>query len=472
MLASVSKLLALSSVSVVFFVLNAFGLESVMPTDNVRTYTWWHSGFPTLVDGAPQRRVVETGRYWFMLDTDTLGVARLGSKDTPLNQIPGAELELSIEVNGKSYQYQRSQPISRFYGPRMIESGRFLQRADVRGLIFKAADGTELNAETRFESAAWNDVLGFTFAAEPGLQAITAGDRSFGRVGGGFGLDGTNKLEIPAAEAHTPGAFALAFWVYFPTDFKAQQHSPWLVCYNKHEQAPGNYGLTITPDGTPSARFNLEGGAQSQFSKTPESRHRLRNQQWNHLVISYDNTTYRLFVNGQLALEEKLDATRNAPAGGLTFGGRQDGAEGFDFRGVIDQVHLFNQAIGQPQVTALYKAPAQPLPNLKPKHSWSFRDDIAAQMSQPLEVWHEGKLTMSLKQGERNISVSQALPQSDSVSFLFDPLTFQPVQTSRSGVAAIELGKQQALPVDYDEATGWHQIDLSGITPIPPSGVN
>ncbi|NNM30486.1 MAG: hypothetical protein HKO57_13270, partial [Akkermansiaceae bacterium] len=175
----------------------------LMPRLEDRTSMWWRDGFPTVVEGAAWRRCVETGHYWFMLDTDSLTIPRLGPVTVPLGKLPGAELELKIVVDGTAYRCRTGAEHTRFGGPRLVESGRFFQRADVTDLLFTADDGAHLNVEARFETLAWPDRLGLILAARPGRMPIVAGDRSFGRVRGGYGLDGKSRLEIPAAESHT-----------------------------------------------------------------------------------------------------------------------------------------------------------------------------------------------------------------------------------------------------------------------------
>ena len=99
-----------------------------------------------------------------------------------LGELPGAELSLVLKVDGKRYTCSGSEEWSRFTGPRLIESGRFLQRADVTDLVFLSEAGERLNVEARFETIAWADRLGLVLAARPGLQKIAVGKEAFGRV--------------------------------------------------------------------------------------------------------------------------------------------------------------------------------------------------------------------------------------------------------------------------------------------------
>ncbi len=192
-----------------------------MPRQEDHTHLWWAGGFPAVVESAPWLRVIQTGKFALAMETGTLRIPHLGpvapgggysGTTTPDNSawqaLPPAELELAITVAGKRYRAISAAPWSQFEGPRLIDSGRFFQRVDVTGLRFADSEGNSLDAEARLETVAWPDQLAFVLAARPGVMPIPAGEKAFGRVGGGYGLDGTNHLEIPHRDELEPGTWA------------------------------------------------------------------------------------------------------------------------------------------------------------------------------------------------------------------------------------------------------------------------
>ena len=243
---------------------------ALMPRVGDHTLMYWAEGFPSHTPTAPWRRVVRTGSYAFVLDTETLTIPHFGpippgpdygtaarSEDRAWGSLPPANLSLTVMANGKRYTNIGGAKWSQFGGPRLVDSGRFVQRADVTDLVFAAEDGTKLNVEARFETVAWPDRLALILAARPGALPFTAGEPFFGRVGGGFGLDGANHLEIPHQPELEPEKFTLELWSFIPTDHRASEKTfPWLVCKNAHEQADGNYGLVIL-NGRAQARMNI-----------------------------------------------------------------------------------------------------------------------------------------------------------------------------------------------------------------------
>jgi hypothetical protein len=162
---------------------------AVMPRVEDYTHMWWAQGFPSHTPAAPWTRCIQTGRYAMSLDTETLRIGHLGPVPAGLSytacarvdngvwqSLSAADLALTITANGRIYRCTAGGKWTNFTGPRLIESGRFVQRADVTDLVFTAEDGSRLNVEARFETAAWPDRLGLILAARPGLQPIPAGE--------------------------------------------------------------------------------------------------------------------------------------------------------------------------------------------------------------------------------------------------------------------------------------------------------
>jgi hypothetical protein len=291
--------------------------QALMPQAADYTSMWWAEGFPSHTPAAPWRRMIQTGRYAMALDTETMTIPHFGavpagavyggakgSSNAVVEALPAAGLGLRIDVDGDSYKCTAGGKWSRWAGPRLIESGRFFQRGDVTDLVFATEAGEPLNIEARFETAAWSDRLGLVLAARPGLQPIAPGEAAFGRVAGGFGLDGSNHLEIPHAPELDPEKFTLELWVFVSADYRASTEAwPWLVCKNRNEVTDGNFGILIV-DSKAQARMNI-GGADGENQFTVELRP-LRTDAWNHLAMSYDGESLRLFQNGSMSGERQI----------------------------------------------------------------------------------------------------------------------------------------------------------------------
>ncbi|MFN0080857.1 MAG: LamG domain-containing protein [Prosthecobacter sp.] len=449
----------------------AADLSALMPHAADHTQMWWAEGFPLHTPTAPWLRVIQTGRYAMALNTQTLRVEHLGAVVSLMDdyrRLPAAELALNMSVDGKNYRCTAGGKWSRFTGPRLIESGRFFQRGDVTDLEFKAEDGSRLNVEARFETAAWTDRLGLILAARPGVLPIVAGEQSFGHVGGGFGLDGANHLEIPHSAALDAEQFTMELWAFVPQDYQAGQHSPWLMCRGPHEAANGNMGFMIA-NGQPRAHMNIGGGAANAVVAKTEKRTALKLDAWNHLAMSYDGDTLRLFVNGGIEGETMVGKKRLPCPGALAFGRRQDNTgDGFHFRGVVDEIRFFDRALKPEETRAA----------VKPVLEWTFNAQGKASKTKLRETWKQVAMEIYLTTPKGKLHQRSEQIWTDSkereVSLVLDPVTGTALEVkSPVIVAASEKATGVARAVVYEPSLSWHRINLDGIAPTaPPGGQN
>jgi hypothetical protein len=459
---------------------------------------WWLQGFPGKIGGTPWHRCVRTGRYAFVLDTSSLTIPHLGpldavaygsatrDEDARIAALPAATLELLVQHDGTTYRCTGGSPWNGLSGPRLIESGRFVARADVDGLIFKAEDGRMLDAESRFETVAWPDRLALILAVRAGLEPLPKAAAAFGRVGGGYGFDGTNHLEFKHAPALDPAIFTLECWVYVPDDHAAATKAyPWIICKNFHEQADGNYGISVT-GGTPQARLNIGGGRDNAFSVTSDKA--FQREAWNHVAMTYDGAVLRLFLHGALQGEKRIDRPRQPGSRPLAVARRQDNSgDGYHFRGVIDELSIYDRALSPEQIRLRFEAPEQPLADLRPVFAQAFRADGPALPTRSRMAWKQGRLAVRLTASGTMLTRRLDLPENAAadawheVALAFDPTA--PAETAPEPgappagitVAAQRIDADGAvsrdpLPVATDTVRGWHRIDLDGVEPLLPSG--
>lgn len=446
-----------------------------MPTKHDHTSMWWANGFPSHSSDFPWHRCVQTGRYGFVLDTESMQMPHFGSVEAAtLSQLPPAELGLRITADGKPYDCVAGGQWTRKTGPRLIESGRFLQRGDVTDLVFRSSDGDTLNADARMETAAWPDRLGLILAARPGKQSIQSGDESFGRIGGGYGLDGQNDFEVAHDPALDTATFTLALWAFVPHDYRASEKTPpWLVCKNRNEAREGNFGILIS-NGYPEARINIGGSAENSF--TARSPQPIKTGQWSHFAFNYDGSDLCLYVNGGLAAKRPINRPRVAGSHSLVFGRREDGfGDGYRFRGVIDEIAYFAKALSPSEIRQAFNHPETVDKTLNPIRYWGFRSDGLASLETPREQWGECELTIELTSGQRVVKNVIEVPRENGnighswheVGLAIDPVSMTDVSpTLGLSVTASEPSGGNQRPVTYDHAIGWHRINLDGVEPV------
>ena len=466
------------------------------PTIGDYTTVSWLDGFPSRTDGAAWQRCIRTGRYAFVLDTETMTVPHLGSVEaapygvavrsnaSAIAGLPPAELGLFVQTDGTTYRCVGSHAWDGLAGPRLIESGRWLQRNDVDGLRFQSNDGALLNVNARFEAVAWPDRLSLILAVQPGFEAITPGLACFGRVGGGFGLDGTNEIVVPDGATVDAASFTLECWVYAPPDFDAATKAfPWVVCKGPHEQADGNYGITLQ-GGVPHGRLNIGGGRDNAFSVSAGGR--LALEAWNHVALSYDGTALKIFLNGRLGGETRVERPRIAKPQRLVFGRRGDSSgDGYHFEGAIDEVAIYDRALSDAEIRTRFRGPEKPLASGPAVFVESFDPEGKALATRPQAQWKSAAMAIRLMAGERMLQQRLDLPNGASaadwheVGVVFDPANtpvaadprlLEPAVTVEAvPVAADATEPAVALPVGCDPVRGWHRIDLNSVEPnLPP----
>ena len=471
--------------------IGAAPLTDGMPRPEDYTLMWWAEGFPSHTPDAPWLRCIQTGHYAMALDTETLRVPHFGpvpprldyaaaamADNSVLRDLPPADLALSILVDGKTYRCEGGGKWTQFAGPRLVESGRFVQRADVTDLTFAAEDGVRLNVEARFETVAWPDRLALILAARPGLKPIPAGEECFGRVGGGYGLAGANHLEIPHAPQLEPEQFTLELWAFIPLDCQVSRRAhPWLVCKNGNEWVDGNYGIMLI-GGRPRAWLNIRGGRENAFHVDAQGNPPLNIEAWNHLAMTYDGDTLRMFVNGRPAGDRKIGRRRNPGAGPLAFGRRQDNSgDGYYFRGVIDQVRLYDRALSADDLKARATAPETVDVGARPVREWSFRTDGQAALERPGETWREAAMEVCLKTPEGEFRQGWELPEGqawrapdwrETAVVLHPGRQAGADSATQVTVKAVEIPTGAERSVEFDALRGWHRVNLDGVEPVVP----
>ena len=190
-----------------------------------------------------------------------------------------------------------------------------------------------------FEEASGNAVSDGSGAGNHGtLSGATR--TTAGRIGRALVFNGTNALvSIPDANSlDLTGAMTLEAWV-FPTTtggwrdviYKGQNDLYFLEGSSWAGNAPA-MGGTFSP-------IPLYSGSGALPLNT-----------WSHLAATYDGATLRLFVNGAQVASRAQTGPIQISTGPLSIGG--DALYGQYFAGSIDEVRVYNRALGAAEIQA------------------------------------------------------------------------------------------------------------------------
>jgi len=170
-----------------------------MPALEDYTFMWWAHGWgANRAPTQPQVLCVQTGRYGMALDVQTAQLTHLGpighaagyataaaQDNAALFALPKGDLSLAVQVGAVRYHCilaAQDQKDSANFPVRWIDSGRWVQRADLLHLQFADDHGATLAAEGRLEIIAWPDRLGFILELTP--QQVLAAAQLAIAVGG------------------------------------------------------------------------------------------------------------------------------------------------------------------------------------------------------------------------------------------------------------------------------------------------
>jgi hypothetical protein len=199
----------------------------------------------------------------------------------------------------------------------------------------------EPSGATSFADASGN---GHTGACGPSCPILGIS----GKVGKAASFNGVNQIVIPDSSSLRLNQFTIALWVY-PTQTKTD-FQPLIV---KEDSAGNNrnYGLFIEPNSM-QIRYAVWGSdCATKFAASGVGQLALNT--WNHIVFTYDASVEKLYLNGV------LDSSNAAAAGSLCQAAvpvklGMESSAFQPFSGMLDDVHIYNQALSTAAVSNLY----------------------------------------------------------------------------------------------------------------------
>jgi hypothetical protein len=168
-----------------------------------------------------------------------------------------------------------------------------------------------------------------------------------GMVGPGFVFDGVNGgVKIPNSASLSQTRITLNAWVYPTGNQNTNRH----IIDKDNFAVAREYILALNADNKFHAFVNLPSGEYNLAGTTAPG---LNN--WCHVAMTHDGLKLRLYVNG--LLDGEVDAvgdmisTQNSVGIG-------NNVQGEVFKGIIDEAQIFNRALSDTEILAIYEAGA------------------------------------------------------------------------------------------------------------------
>ena len=173
-------------------------------------------------------------------------------------------------------------------------------------------------------------------------------------VNGKFGdairitAEGPDCVNVPAAEElKIEGEITMAAWIYRDAwDRNAQWFDK--NCHNGGEHS--SYGIGVFGDGS---NFNMFLGTGSGRPTLNEP-HALKEKTWHHVVGTYDGTTMKVYVDGEVAAEQdQVFDFKGTNDQDLRIGCSKDRARYTFENGSIDEAAIWRRALNGDEIKAI-----------------------------------------------------------------------------------------------------------------------
>ena len=160
--------------------------------------------------------------------------------------------------------------------------------------------------------------------------------------------EGPDCVNVPAAEElKIEGEITMAAWIYRDAwDRNAQWFDK--NCHNGGEHS--SYGIGIFGDGT---NFNMFLGTGSS-RPTLNTSHALTEKTWHHVVGTYDGSTMKVYVDGEIAAEQdEVFDFKGTNDQDLRIGCSKDRARYTFENGSIDEAAIWRRALSDDEIKAV-----------------------------------------------------------------------------------------------------------------------
>jgi hypothetical protein len=168
-----------------------------------------------------------------------------------------------------------------------------------------------------------------------------------GLYAGALKFDGVNKVEIPDhTEFHLEDAVSAALWV--KPESGQKEDAKFFI-----KQKSTYYPYCLQYDGNSQEIYANISSDSTQFNTRP----RLANfpGQWAHLCFTYDGSVLILYKDGEEVARVAASGKLRQNDLSLTIGGRLN--SGNNFKGIIDDVRLYNRALTQQEILQVMQGP-------------------------------------------------------------------------------------------------------------------
>jgi len=180
----------------------------------------------------------------------------------------------------------------------------------------------------------------------------TNGIDRFGKENSCFIFNGTTDyIEIPHnAKLDCQNSITISCWIYNEDVSLGQK-----ILDKSTGGTSNGWSLDLSPNPSDINKIRfIVGGATA--SNMPFSKNEItNNKQWYHVVVTYDRSTVKFYINGNLSNSSQLTTATPTTTHPIRIGVTTSKSAGF-FKGKIDDLGLWDRALEANEIEDLYKA--------------------------------------------------------------------------------------------------------------------
>lgn len=187
-----------------------------------------------------------------------------------------------------------------------------------------------------------------------------------GKYGSALQFDGTDDtVEIPHHADFDLATFTITLWI----NVQSSTDGAFRTIIGKDVSPAGqprNFGVYIKDSGVLGVNYTSGGSWSSAEADIVVS-----DGQWHYIAFTYDGSSLRSFVDGQLSAET---ASTNVPDNNTepVRVGRWGGARGDFMNGVVDEVAIYSEALAEDAIQNMMTGPSAVEPSSKLAATWAF----------------------------------------------------------------------------------------------------
>lgn len=166
-------------------------------------------------------------------------------------------------------------------------------------------------------------------------------------------LDGdTDYVSVPAAASLRPAsAISICSWVYMRSWHTGEDQD--IIVRSGQLNGSANYAFEFNNDPSSDRRdltFRSAGSTVLTYSAGSSV---IDLNEWNHLCVTYDNITARIYANGTLVATSSGDGTDLSTTSQTIYLGGRDGSSGDSTDGYLDDLRIYARELTAAEVTSL-----------------------------------------------------------------------------------------------------------------------